>query len=163
MKAEIYIESNIKGAARRDGVVGYVIEAQTSKGPATVTQFIQVANATKNLADLIGLQNALSRIKTESELVIYIDNTHIQSAIVCGWVEWWKEDGWVTSKRKPVANKDVWADILSVLGERLPLFGDGETHKYKKWLESELERRMKKTKGTTLRAADTVRRKSRKD
>lgn len=63
MKAEIYIESSIKGTRRQDGVTGYVIEAQTSKGPATVTQFIQVENATKNLSDLLGLKNALSRMR----------------------------------------------------------------------------------------------------
>ncbi len=149
MKAEIYIESSIKGTRRQDGVTGYVIEAQTSKGPATVTQFIQVENATKNLSDLLGLKNALSRIKTGSELVICIDNTYVQSAIENGWLEWWKEDGWVTAKGKSVANKDVWADILSALGGRLPLFGDGETHKYKRWLESELERRVREIKRTT--------------
>ena len=47
MKVNIYIASSIKALKPSNGVVGYVIETQTSKGPATLTQFGTVKEVSK--------------------------------------------------------------------------------------------------------------------
>ena len=53
MKVNIYIASSIKALKPSNGVVGYVIETQTSKGPATLTQFGTVKEVSKNAAEIL--------------------------------------------------------------------------------------------------------------
>lgn len=144
MKADIYIQSSIKGFRHQDGMVGIVAEAQTSKGPATATWFDCVMSATKNRADLLGMKFALSRIKPECEIVFYIDSTYVVAAIENGWTKEWEKNGWRNSKNEKVANCQEWKDVLWMLGGRVPEFHAGADHKYKRWLESELARRAKK-------------------
>ena len=99
MQADIYIASSITGIRRQNGVVGVVIEVQTAKGPATLTQFGTVKDATPNQAVLLGMKFALSRIKLECDAVFHTDNTYVASAVEKGWYLEWKNNGWRTGRK----------------------------------------------------------------
>lgn len=148
MKADIYIVSSISGIRRKNGVVGVVIEVQTAKGPATLTQFGAVADATPNQAVLLGMKFALSRIKTECEVVFHTDNTYVAAAVENEWYLDWKKNGWRNSKGKEIANFPEWKAVSELLGDRIPAFEVGKDHQYKKWMESEVKKRAKKHEKT---------------
>ena len=141
--AEIYIQSGIRGMERRDGIVGLVVEWQADVPREPFVQFGRVLSATKNCADLLGLKNALVHTDPEDWLSIHIDNTYVIAAVEHGWLGEWQYNGWKTSKGSQIANMGEWQAVAGLLRGRVPDFHTG-AHKYKRWMESELARRMKK-------------------
>ena len=143
MIADIYIVSSIQKLHRCNGIVGVVIEAQTSKGPATLTKFGIVEDATKNQSVLLGIKYALSRISSKADAVIHIDDRYAANGWESGWIKGWIANNWRTSKGEEVANAKQWQEILAILGNRQPQFVVGEDHTYKSWLETEVKKRAK--------------------
>lgn len=144
MQADIYIVSSITGIRRQNGVVGIVIEVRTARGPATLTQFGTVTDATPNQAVLLGMKFALSRIKTECGVVFHTDNTYVTAAVEKGWYQEWKKNGWCNAKRKKITNFTEWEAVSGLLGDRVPAFKVGDEHQYRKWMESEVKKRAEK-------------------
>lgn len=143
MITEIYIQSSIRGMERCDGIVGLVVERQTDMPAEPFVQFGRVLSATKNCADLLGLKNALAHAGPEDWLLVWLDNTYIWAAVTHDWLGGWKYDGWKTSKGRQIANMEEWQAVAELLHGRKPEIHTG-THKYRRWLESELARRAKK-------------------
>lgn len=139
MKVNIYMASDLNDFKPRNGHVGYVIEDVKTK--RTITQFGTVENATKNKGELLGLKNALTRIKTESEVTLYIDNFYIKNAYEQGWLVAWVKSGWKTAKGKEVAEKEEWQAVTKLLAGRIPEIITNAPHEYRTWLETELKRR----------------------
>ena len=144
MKVKIYIESSVRAPrSNQNGVVGYVIETDTAKGPATLTQFGTVKDVTANQSILLGLKNALSRIKSECDVIIYTDNSYVASAFAHGWIDEWMGRDWCNSRGSRIANWKEWQQVMVLLGNRLPVFEVGTEHSYKSWLDNEVKNRAK--------------------
>ena len=139
----IYIESSVKGPKKTTGVVGFVLEEESHKDK-TLTQFGKVTDATANKAVLLTLIYALKRIKTGTDVTIWSDNTYIQAAFEQGWLDSWVKNGWKTNKDKEPANSEEWKKMLEELGSVTPQFRTKEHHKFKKYLQAEVERRAKR-------------------
>lgn len=80
-------------------------------------------NTTNNRMELKAVYEALQFLNTYKHLpltvTIYTDSAYISNAFRDGWYIKWRQNGWKTSNRTPVLNKDLWEDILS-LYEQLP-------------------------------------------
>lgn len=148
MQVDIYIASSITGIRRQNGVVGVVIEVQTAKGPATLTQFGTVKDATPNQAILLAMKFALSRIKPECDAVFHTDNTYVAAAVEKGWCLEWKNNDWHNSKGKEIANFPEWEAVSELIGERQVSFEVKQDHTYKKWMQSEVKKRAAKYEKT---------------
>lgn len=141
MIVNIYIQSSIKGPAKRSGIVGFVIEAE-GRSDRTITQFGRVSDVAENESYLIALKYALKRLTKPCELVIWMDNTYISSAFEQNWIEKWKENDWKNARGNQVSQN--WKETLILLNGRDILFRIKEKHEYKTWLTEEVERRAKK-------------------
>ena len=53
---------------------------------------------------------ALKKVKTDSEITIYTDLTYVKNGIT-EWIIKWKNNGWKSSNKKPVKNKDLWVKL----------------------------------------------------
>ena len=53
---------------------------------------------------------ALRTINTENEITIFTDSTYVQKGI-SEWIAKWKINGWRTSNKKEVKNKDLWVQL----------------------------------------------------
>lgn len=52
----------------------------------------------------------ISNVKVEYEL--YSDSAYVVNAINNCWIETWQKNGWKTTKREDVKNKDLWERFL---------------------------------------------------
>lgn len=136
----IYLESGIKGPRRRNGVVGYIIEWKTEKGPATLTKFECVEDVAENRAVLSGLTAALSRIKEKCILNIFTSSDYLYLGLEIR-VEKWRANGWKTANGKEVENKDKWQETLNLLNGSLYFFRLNEKSEYSEWLARETKKR----------------------
>lgn len=144
-EVNIYIETSIKSLKRQNGTIGYVLEMQTEKGPATLTKIEPVINTTNNQAQIIALTKALMRINEPCRLAIYTESNYLASAYVMGWIDKWKQNGWRNAKDKMIANCKEWLELDKQLKEHTFYFCVKQKHEYREWLRSETERKAKET------------------
>jgi ribonuclease HI len=73
------------------------------------------AETTNNRMELMGVIEALQRLKEPCEVVLTSDSKYVCDAIQKGWAENWKRNGWRKSDHKPALNADLWENLLGLL------------------------------------------------
>ena len=54
----------------------------------------------------------------ERPLLVVSDSTYVVNCFRDRWWEGWLSRGWLTSAKKPVANRDLWEPLVALVGER---------------------------------------------
>jgi ribonuclease HI len=70
------------------------------------------AATTNNRMELRAAIEALSALKEPCEVELFTDSTYVRDGI-SKWLPFWKSNGWVTLKRRPVKNEDLWRALDS--------------------------------------------------
>lgn len=73
--------------------------------------------ATNNQMELLAIRRALEAIPTCFDVVIETDSSYAQQGLT-KWIHGWMRRGWVTSTKKPVANKALFQDIYRLMQDR---------------------------------------------
>jgi ribonuclease HI len=64
-------------------------------------------NTTNNQMEMLAVINALNSLESPCNLALYTDSQYVMNGITT-WIHNWKNNGWRTSKKKSVKNKDLW-------------------------------------------------------
>ena len=64
---------------------------------------------------------------------------HVLHSINNGWPYQWEKDGWVKRRGLPVANAELWQQVLNLTKMHVVTYMDG-THEFTSWMEFELNR-----------------------
>lgn len=67
---------------------------------------------TNNRMELMGLLEGLRALTRPVEVVVHTDSAYLERAFTQGWLERWQQNGWRTSGKKDVANRDLWEALL---------------------------------------------------
>ena len=67
-------------------------------------------NTTNNQMELLAPINALKKIPKGNKVQIFTDSKYVKSGIT-EWIHNWKKNGWKTSDKKAVKNKDLWTEL----------------------------------------------------
>ncbi len=67
-------------------------------------------NTTNNQMELLAPIKALKKIPKGSEVQIFTDSKYVKSGIT-EWIHNWKKNGWKTSNKQKVKNKDLWVEL----------------------------------------------------
>ena len=65
---------------------------------------------TNNRMELTAAIKSISYFKNRSNLEIFTDSKYLKDGIE-RWILNWKKNGWKTSNKKPVKNKDLWVQL----------------------------------------------------
>ncbi len=68
------------------------------------------AMTTNNRMELMGAIKALEHSSSETTLEIWTDSSYVKNGIT-DWIDGWKNRGWKTAGKKPVANQDLWQQL----------------------------------------------------
>jgi ribonuclease HI len=71
---------------------------------------------TNNRMELFGAIAALRTLTRRSSAIVHTDSTYLRDGIE-RWVHGWKRNNWLTASRKPVANQDLWKDLVMLVAE----------------------------------------------
>jgi len=75
-------------------------------------------NTTNNRMELTALIESLSAlIKKQYEVRVFSDSAYLVDCLRKRWYEKWRTNGWLTTGKKPVENKDLWEELLKFLTE----------------------------------------------
>lgn len=73
------------------------------------------AETTNNRMELMAAIEALAALKEPCHVVVTTDSQYVRQGIT-GWLAGWKKNGWRTSSKQPVKNKDLWQRLDAETG-----------------------------------------------
>ncbi|MFC0588454.1 ribonuclease HI [Novosphingobium aquiterrae] len=69
---------------------------------------------TNNRMELTAVIRALNALKQPCDVALHTDSRYVIDGIT-GWVFGWQKNGWKNAAKKPVANADLWQDLLAAV------------------------------------------------
>ena len=70
---------------------------------------------TNNRMELTAVIEALKRLKTKCDITIYTDSKYVAEPFLQGGIWGWMKNGWKKADNKPVKNRELWEELLSLL------------------------------------------------
>lgn len=138
MEAKIYIAVDSSSPRKSKKEYVYILECIVSGQPVTEVGFGMVETS-YNGAVLEALGEALERFRKQCEITICTENEFVLNMLKRN-LQTWAENGYITSKGKPVANKDKWMRVYEA-GQGHTFRCEPGRHTYSTWMEAEMERR----------------------
>lgn len=110
-KVTIYSDGACRGNPGKGGWGAVIIpkEGQMSQ------QYRGYSHTTNNRMELLGAIIPLESLTDRSEVQIYSDSRYLCDAINKNWLKGWMRNGWVTSQKTPVKNKDLWLRMVELM------------------------------------------------
>ena len=71
-------------------------------------------DTTNNRMELTAAIEALGALTEPCEVELYTDSAYLCNAFSQRWIVNWQKNGWVTSTKKPVENKELWLRLLAL-------------------------------------------------
>ena len=71
---------------------------------------------TNNKMELTAAIKALEYFETKKNLIIYTDSKYVKDGIE-SWIINWKKNGWKTSTKKIVKNKELWMQLDDLINK----------------------------------------------
>lgn len=70
------------------------------------------APSTNNRMELIAAIEGLRASPDGADVELVTDSSYVANAILKNWLANWQRKGWITAARKPVANRELWEELL---------------------------------------------------
>ena len=70
-----------------------------------------MAHTTNNRMELTAATEGLTHLKEESKVTVKTDSQYVINGVT-KWVFGWEKNGWMTTQKKEVLNKDLWEALL---------------------------------------------------
>ncbi len=71
-------------------------------------------DTTNNKMELLAVINGLKTLKEPCEVTLISDSAYVVNAFNDNWITNWVNNNWENSKRQPVANKELWLDLIAL-------------------------------------------------
>lgn len=149
MQTDIFIMTNYTWPKATDGKYCFLLRVKTASGDATYFDNIAhpAAGASRQRAELMALNDALSHMKKPSEICVHMDTGFIRTVIVL-WSAKWNLNDCRNSKGEEVANADLWKEVFEKLKPhkvkfdvfKTPKEGEPAPHEYYRAMKSILRK-----------------------
>ncbi|MDD7203270.1 MAG: ribonuclease HI [Coriobacteriales bacterium] len=125
MRIELYCDGGCRGNQGRTNVGGWGVHLVW--GEHVKDLHGGELNTTNNKMELTAAIEGLRAIKNKDVGVdVYVDSAYVLNGIT-SWIYGWMKKDWKNSKKEPVANKELWLELLAEKEK----FADIEFHKVK--------------------------------
>ena len=102
------------GATPNPGLGGWAAVLISPAHGAVREIYDSVPCATNNRMELTAAIMALRALKYPCDVELRTDSTYLKDAFTKGWLKKWMNNGWLTSNREPVLNKDLWEELFDL-------------------------------------------------
>ena len=72
---------------------------------------------TNNRMEMVASIEGLKLIPENKDVTVFTDSMYLKNGIN-QWIPKWMANGWQTSQRKPVKNKDLWLELVALSSKR---------------------------------------------
>ena len=101
----VYTDGACKGNPGQGGWGALILENDTTR-----EIYGGESNTTNNRMELMAVIKALELLKEQNDITVFTDSTYVQKGI-SEWIINWKRNGWKSSNKKSVKNKDLWVEL----------------------------------------------------
>jgi len=116
-KIIIYADGACSGNQHEENIGGWGVVLQYKGKQKEICDGTK--NTSNNKMELTAAIKALEQLKTNDiPIEVYLDSAYVINGFNQKWVEGWIKKGWRTSKKKPVANKELWIRLNSLVNEQ---------------------------------------------
>ena len=81
-----------------------------------------VPDTTNNRMELLSIINGLKAITRPIPTEIYSDSSYVVNAVNKGWLTSWQNNGWKTSSKSDVKNRDLWEELIALNNTHSPSY-----------------------------------------
>ena len=111
---EIYTDGGTRGNGNENSIGGYGIYLKYIVNGKLIKE-LEIKggkiNTTNNIMELNGAIEGLRAIKNKNiETHMYLDSKYVLQGIE-SWINNWKKNGWKTTNKKDVKNKELWQQL----------------------------------------------------
>ena len=72
-------------------------------------------HTTNQRMELKAVVEALKALKVKDwDVEVYSDSAYLVNAFTQNWLKKWQQNGWRNSRKEPVANQDLWQELLQL-------------------------------------------------
>lgn len=110
MRVQAYCDGGCRNNQAAKNIGGWGVYLKW--GDAEKKLYGGTVNTTNNKMELTAAIQALRAIKNKNVGVdLSMDSAYVYNGLT-QWIYGWQRKGWVNSKRQPVANKDLWLELI---------------------------------------------------
>ncbi len=73
---------------------------------------------TNNRMELRAVVEGLRALTKPCRVLVHTDSAYVRNAVRNRWIDGWQRNGWRTKAKTPVANRDLWEDLLEAMHEQ---------------------------------------------
>lgn len=109
-----YTDGACRGNGSKNNIGAYAAVLKYGNNKKELAGFQR--NTTNNEMELKGAILALSSLTAYNiPVYLYTDSAYVCNCINNEWYKKWMENGWVTSSKKPVANRKLWIELIKLV------------------------------------------------
>lgn len=140
MEVSLYIDVSCKRIRAGKASFCYVLEYVSPSGVTYTRAEIGCMEASGIRMVLTAVVRALKRLKAGCKVTIYTDLQHLESAFSLGWLENWKNTGWMRQDGEEVKNRDLWEEIAKLASiHKVSVCRTGKSS-YTAWMQTEMKK-----------------------
>jgi len=68
---------------------------------------------TNNRMELTSVVEGLRALKRPCQVQVHLDSSYVKNAFTNGWLTRWQRNGWTTSGKQAVKNRELWEQLLA--------------------------------------------------
>jgi ribonuclease HI len=68
---------------------------------------------TNNRMELKSVVEGLRALKRPCRVRVHLDSSYVKNAFTNGWLDRWQRNGWTTSGKQAVKNRELWQELLA--------------------------------------------------
>lgn len=100
------------GASPNPGLGGWgALLVSPAHGGAERELYGAEPDTTNNRMEITAAIQALRALKYPCRVELHTDSTYLRNAFEKGWLEKWRRNGWRTSGKQVVLNRDLWEEL----------------------------------------------------
>lgn len=93
-------------------------------------------HTTNQRMELTAIIAALRALKVSNwDVTVYTDSAYVVNAFRQNWIPRWLQNGWKNSRKEPVANKDLWEQLLEQMKRNRVVIEKVKGHSGDRWNE----------------------------
>ena len=138
MKIEIYTDGSCKGNGTENAVGGYAFAVLKDKELVYKEARYELSTTNQRMemrAVIAGMDWLAHNMMVTGfdEVYIYTDSAYIYNCVAQHWYESWRLNDWMTSRKTPVANRDLWEEMLPIIYNPTVTFKKVRGHSGHQW------------------------------
>lgn len=143
MKYKIYTDGSTRknGSSNAVGAFGFVVLDETERivGEGSKLEKQTTNQRMELLAAIYGIEFIKDLIKENDIIEIYSDSAYLCNCKHQLWYKNWLKNGWINSKKQPVANQDLWEQLIPIFENKqinfIKVKGHAGRNCHEKWNE----------------------------